>query len=116
MQNHVRALQSLNETTETWNALLIVIIKEKLTQFLRKKWEEYNSELKHPFLEQMVTFLQIHAQIEDTKLGQNSHNHNNQRANYRGIINQNQFLRYIRRHSHIPLVHLLSRQTFCSFM
>ena len=79
---HVRALKSLNETVETWNTLLIVIIKEKLTQFLREKWEEYSSESKHPSFEQMVTFLQIRAQIEDTKVGQNSQNSSKGKLSY----------------------------------
>lgn len=74
VQKHVRALKSLNKMVENWNTLLIVITKEKLNQFLREKWEEYSTELKYPTFEQMVTFLQIRANIEDTKVNQNSHN------------------------------------------
>ncbi|XP_033225071.1 uncharacterized protein LOC117178004 [Belonocnema kinseyi] len=67
VQKHIRALKALKESVDSWDTLLVIIIKENLNPFLREKCEDSNNELSQPTYSDIVTFLQKRAQFEDTK-------------------------------------------------
>lgn len=43
MQKHLRALQILGEPIESWDSFLVVLLRNKLNNFLRGRWEECSS-------------------------------------------------------------------------
>ena len=67
LQKHIRALQALKEPVDSWNTILVAIVRAKLNPFLREKWEEFSSESSQPVYSDMITFLQRRAQFGDTK-------------------------------------------------
>ena len=72
VQKHIRALRALGESVDTWDTLLIIIIKGKLTFQLREKWEDFSSEMKTPTMKQFLEFLQRRAQFEEGQFAQSS--------------------------------------------
>ena len=70
VQKHVRALQALKEPVDKWDTLLVEMIKQKLSSFIREKWEDASCDSENPTYKELITFLQRRAQFEDTKLGQ----------------------------------------------
>ncbi|XP_057333711.1 uncharacterized protein LOC130672924 [Microplitis mediator] len=67
IQKNVRSLQALGEPVEHWNALLIVLLRDKFNNFLRERWEDYSNDLRNPTLNQMISFLNRRAQLESSK-------------------------------------------------
>ena len=48
LQKHLRTLRALGESVDSWDTLLLLIIKYKLTYQLREKWEDLKSESASP--------------------------------------------------------------------
>ena len=72
VQKHIRALRALGEPVDSWDTLLILIIKSKLSFQLREKWEDFSSEMKTPTMKQLLEFLQRRAQFEESQFSQSS--------------------------------------------
>ncbi|XP_033222714.1 uncharacterized protein LOC117176569 [Belonocnema kinseyi] len=70
IQKHVRALEALKEPIDKWDTLLVEIIKQKLSSFIREKWEDSSCESESPTYKELIYFLQRRAQLEDPKSGQ----------------------------------------------
>jgi hypothetical protein len=54
---HLRALKSLNQPTDTWDTLIIHIVKTKLDAVTVREWEEYKINIEIPNLEALKQFL-----------------------------------------------------------
>ncbi|XP_051166617.1 uncharacterized protein LOC127284933 [Leptopilina boulardi] len=72
IQKHIRALQALKEPIENWDTLLIGIVSQKLNPFLREKWEDFSNDSEQPTYQELISFLQRRAQLEDTQVYQKS--------------------------------------------
>ena len=67
LQKHLRALRALGESVDSWDTLLLLIIKHKLTYQLRERWEDLTSESTSPKMKQFLEFLQRRAQFDEIK-------------------------------------------------
>ena len=63
VQKHVRALKALSQPVDTWDTLLILIVKEKLNTYTREKWEESLKGTDVPRFEDIVSFLEQRASL-----------------------------------------------------
>ncbi|XP_051168523.1 uncharacterized protein LOC127286209 [Leptopilina boulardi] len=99
VQKHVRALRALNIPVDNWDTILISIIKGKLNQFNRDKWEDSTAESNLPTMKDMFTFLQRRAQLEETRLEEiqikSSNKSENQKSNSKSFKKSNV------QHSHV---------------
>ena len=67
LQKRIRALRALEQPVNQWDTILIFIIKEKLNNYNREKWEETVGSTKLPSLTDMITFLEHRSLIETTQ-------------------------------------------------
>lgn len=67
VQKHLRALRALKESVDSWDTILVLIIKDKLTNAIREKFEDISSDSKVSTMKELLEFLQRRAQFEDTK-------------------------------------------------
>ena len=67
LQKHLRVLRALDESVDSWDTLLLLIIKYKLTYQLREKWEDLTSESASPKMKEFLQFLQRRAQFDEIK-------------------------------------------------
>ena len=65
VQKRLRALRALGQHVDQWGALLIFIIREKLNNCTREKWEETVGSNNLPSLDQMLSFLEHRSLIEN---------------------------------------------------
>lgn len=64
---HLRALESLDQPTDKWDALIIFMVSSKLDTNTSRKWEEYKGNLKSlPTLEEFYSFLRSRADVLET--------------------------------------------------
>ena len=89
VQKHVRALKALSQPVDTWDTLLILIVKEKLNTYTREKWEESLKGTDVPRFEDIVSFLEQRAIIESDQSFQRQI-HSQKQTQYH---KQNQFSR-----------------------
>ena len=75
VQKHIRALRALGESVDSWDTLLILIVKSKLTFQLREKWKDFSSEMKTPTMKQLLELLQRRSQFEEGQFSQSSAKH-----------------------------------------
>ncbi|XP_051167315.1 uncharacterized protein LOC127285377 [Leptopilina boulardi] len=64
VQKRMRELKALGESVEYWDTLLIYIIKSKLNDYTREKWEESLSTTQVPTMANMIAFLERRALLE----------------------------------------------------
>ena len=67
VQKHIRALRALEQPVDQWDTILITVITSKSNYAIREKWEDSTSESSLPTMQQMLTFLQRRAQLEEMK-------------------------------------------------
>ena len=72
VQKRIRALKALNQPVDQWDTLLIFIIREKLNNYTREKWEESVGSTALPCLKDMISFLERRSLIEKTQSVQKS--------------------------------------------
>lgn len=82
IQKHLRALNALSVEVDTWNAMIIHLIKSKLNNYTVDKWEESVYDKEYPTLEDILTFLQRRSQIEETKAAINLANNSQKSKNF----------------------------------
>lgn len=70
VQKHIRALRDLNEPVDQWGRILIILIKNKINFITAEKWDEFSCEIDCPGLDEIISFLQKRAQLDDTKSAQ----------------------------------------------
>ncbi|XP_033229074.1 uncharacterized protein LOC117180693 [Belonocnema kinseyi] len=70
LQKHFRALRALDESVDSWDTLLIMKVKDKLSYRLREKWEDLTSESTVPTMKLFLEFLQRRAQFDEIKFTQ----------------------------------------------
>ena len=73
-QKHLRALRALSVEVDTWNAMIIYLLKSELNTFTIEKWEESICDLGKPSLKDILNFLEPRSQIEETKASVNQIN------------------------------------------
>ena len=76
----MRALRALEQPVDEWDLMIIHLMKEKLNNYNRDKWEEFTGNSDVPKLQTMISFLERRAQIDVTRpapthssLNKNSH-------------------------------------------
>ncbi|XP_043471734.1 uncharacterized protein LOC122504616 [Leptopilina heterotoma] len=92
VQKRVRALRALEQPVDQWDSLLIHIVKEKLYNYTREKWEESVGSTKLPTFPEMISFLERRSLIENSQSVQksiqnpkvNNTKNNSNRSNVRG--------------------------------
>lgn len=72
VQKRIRALQALNQPVGHWDVFLILIIRQKLNNYLREKWEETVGTTELPTFKQLLLFLERRSLIENTQNFQKS--------------------------------------------
>ena len=100
LQKRIRALRALDQPVDHWDTLLIFIIKDKLNNYIRERWEESVGSTKVPLLKDMLDFLERRALLENTqsvhrqhntqknndfKSGSNSRHHTNSNQNLKSL-------------------------------
>ena len=70
VQKHVRALKVLDEPVDRWGNLIIVLVKNKMSPSTLEKWDEVSCDSERPTFEELISFLQRRAQLDDTKAAQ----------------------------------------------
>ncbi|XP_033229232.1 uncharacterized protein LOC117180818 [Belonocnema kinseyi] len=76
----MRAHEGLKEPIESWDTILVVIVRDKLFPSIREKWEDITSESMKPTMKEMITFLQRRAQFEDASGFQSGNKQSNSSA------------------------------------
>lgn len=66
VQKRIRALQALKEPVDQWSTLLIFLIREKLNDFTRERWEESVGSTMVPTLKEFLIFLEQRVILEGT--------------------------------------------------
>ena len=74
VQKHLRALRALEYPVDQWDILINHLIKEKLNNYTREKWDGFTGNSRVPTFESMVSFLENRAQIEFSRSAQNTPN------------------------------------------
>lgn len=70
---HLRALESLGQPTDKWDALIIFIVSSKLDTNTSRKWEELKCSLKElPTLDEFYKFLRCRADVLETSYSNHS--------------------------------------------
>ena len=72
IQKRNRALKALVQPVHQWDSLLIFIVKEKLNNYIREKWDERIGTSNIPTMNDMTTFLEERALFEVTQSSQKS--------------------------------------------
>ncbi|XP_014300182.2 uncharacterized protein LOC106694204 [Microplitis demolitor] len=67
IQRHLRVLSQLDESTDYWDSLLIVLFVSKFNNFMRERWEEFSCGVSKPTMKQMLTFLTKRTQFEGSR-------------------------------------------------
>ncbi|XP_051167313.1 uncharacterized protein LOC127285374 [Leptopilina boulardi] len=80
-QKRYRALRALDQPVEQWDTLLIYILRMKLNNYNREKWEESVGSTQLPSLKKMTDFLEQRALIEGTQTMSKLHVSKNQVKN-----------------------------------
>lgn len=62
---HVKALKSLNEPTEHWNAILVYIITMKLDKTTRRSWERSLDNESRPNFDELLSFLHKYSRDDE---------------------------------------------------
>jgi hypothetical protein len=74
---HLRALKSLNQPTDTWDTLIIHIVKTKLDAVTVREWEEYKVNNEIPNLKQFLKGrADLLESVEANKSPSGNHKHN----------------------------------------
>ncbi|KAJ8973141.1 hypothetical protein NQ317_001877 [Molorchus minor] len=63
MVKHLRSLNTLGQSTDTWDVLIIFLVTGKLDPVTYREWEETKSRDKLPTLEEFQKFLKIRAEL-----------------------------------------------------
>lgn len=64
---NLRALKTLGEPIESWNAIIVVMLRNKLYNKLKERWEDHSSSIPNPTIDQMITFLTKRAHVESLR-------------------------------------------------
>ncbi|XP_044591939.1 uncharacterized protein LOC123270068 [Cotesia glomerata] len=64
---HLRALAALEEPTESWDSILIVLLREKLNSSARERWEDCSSGVVRPTIKNFIDFLKRRTQVEGSR-------------------------------------------------
>lgn len=67
IQKNLRAFQATGEPIQHWDSFLIVLLRDKLNDHLRDRWDEHVNDVPNPTILQFVSFLNRKAQLESTK-------------------------------------------------
>ncbi|XP_053597353.1 uncharacterized protein LOC128668428 [Microplitis demolitor] len=83
LQKNLRALKTLGEPIDGWNSILVVILRNKLPNSLRDRWEEHSISYPNPTIDQFIAFLARRAQFEATRAQAYSWKPDSQKSNSR---------------------------------
>ncbi|XP_057339521.1 uncharacterized protein LOC130677020 [Microplitis mediator] len=83
LQKNLRALKTLGEPIDGWNSILVVILRNKLPNSLRDRWEEHSNSSPNPTIDQFINFLARRAQFEATRAQASSWKPDSQKSNAR---------------------------------
>lgn len=54
----------MKEPVDSWDSLLIVVLRGKFNEFIREKWDEFSNDESNPTMSQMISFLTLRTQLE----------------------------------------------------